>query len=269
MIPTDYHLHSTHSADSRATLAEMCEAAIEAGLKDVCFAEHLDFDRDDPHYGFFDYEAYAEAVAEAQSRYGDRLTIRMGVEFDFRRAYGVEPGECLAAMDFDFVMGSVHTTGGVHIYGLTPEGLDDLDIRALQAEYFDETAALVASGWCHCLGHFDYIYKQAPGLFEAYRNAWYWERVEKILAECVARGVVLEVNTHHVLDRGMALAADLEVLKRYRRLGGRRVAVGSDAHRPEDVAHAYAEAERALRAAGFTEATGFQAGRPYSVALED
>jgi len=265
MIFLDYHLHSTHSADGHASVLEMCEAAREAGLREVCFTEHMDFDRSDPDYGFFDDKAFSAAVEEAQGRYGDRLVVRKGIEFDFRRAYGGEVGEGLAGMTFDLVMGAVHTVAGVHLYGLTAEELDEQDIRAIQAEYLEEVAALVASGWCGVLGHFDYIYKQAPSLVSAYRDAWYWDRAEKILAECVARGIALEINTHHVWDRGMGLAADGAILRRYRRLGGRWVTVGSDAHRPGDVAHAFVEAERALRASGFAEVAGFQSGRPYSV----
>ena len=268
MIPTDYHLHSTYSDDGHASVVEMCEAAIQAGLRDVCFTEHLDFDRSDPGYGFFDYAAFAAAIEEARARYADRLAVRMGIEFDYRRAYGVSPGECLAAMDFDFVMGSVHTAAGIHIYSLSPEKLEALDLRDLAREYLAETTALVASGWCQGLGHFDYVFKQAPLLFEPHRDAAYWEAVEKILAACIAGGIALEVNTHHVWDRGMGLAADAEILRRYRRLGGRRVTVGSDAHRPGDVAHAFPDAEQALREAGFREVTGFQSGRPYPIALE-
>ncbi|MBL7140108.1 MAG: PHP domain-containing protein, partial [Planctomycetes bacterium] len=62
MITTDYHLHSTHSADGHGSILEMCEAALAAGLTEIGFAEHIDFDRTDPHYGYLDGAAYTEAV---------------------------------------------------------------------------------------------------------------------------------------------------------------------------------------------------------------
>jgi histidinol-phosphatase (PHP family) len=266
MIPVDYHLHSTFSADGEAAVLEMCEAALAHGLREVCFTEHVDFDRSDPAYGHLDWAAYTASVAEARRRCAGRLVIRQGVEFDFRRAYGAEPGEFLAALDLDFAIGSVHSAAGCRIHRLWKDRPPGLDLRTLLAEYFAETEALVASGWCQTIGHFDYIYKQLPDLAAGYRDAWYWRSVERILRACIAGGVAVELNTHHVLDRGAAMAADVEIL-RYRALGGRLIAVGSDAHRPGDVAHAFPEAERDLREAGFDAVTGYACGRPYDVAL--
>jgi len=268
MLPADYHLHSTHSMDAEGDVREMCEAALAQGLRDVCFTEHVDFDRQDPAYGYLNWRAYAASIAEARAGYRRRgLSIRIGLEFDFRRAYGPEVGEVLAGMDFDFAIGSVHSAGGRPLFRLHQAPPQDLDVPALQAEYFAEIEALAASGWCHAIGHFDYLYKQLPDVFAPYRNAWYWERVEQILRRCIAGGVALEVNTHHVLDRGLALAADAEILRRYRALGGRLVTVGSDAHRPGGVAHAFDRAESALRDAGFREVAGYCRGRPYNLAL--
>jgi len=266
MLAVDYHLHSTHSKDGRSTVAEMCEAALASGLREICFTEHIDFDRQDPDYGFLDWPAYAASVAEARSRFAGRLVIRLGLEFDFRRQYGGEPGEVLARMPCDFLIGSVHSAAGCHIYRLHGrEG--PLDVRALQAEYLAEVEALVASGWAAAVGHFDYLYKQLPALVAPYRDGWYWPRAEQILARCVAAGVALEVNTHHVLDRGLALAADAEILRRYRALGGRRVTVGSDAHRAGQVAEGFQAAEQAVRDAGFPAVTGYEQGRPYDIPL--
>jgi len=280
MIPIDYHLHSTHSIDGEADMPEMCEAAIACGLTEICFTEHVDFDRTDPGYGHLNWEAYNGSISEVRAQHAGRLVIRTGLEFDFRRAYGAEVGEVLAAMPCDLRIGSVHSAGGHLLFGLHREPPDRLDVRSLQKEYFAEVEALVASGWCHSLGHFDYLYKQLPAVFGPHRDAWYWERVERILSQCVAGGVALELNTHHVLDsaspcvagyaeqgRGLAMAADVAILRRYRAVGGRLLTVGSDAHRRGDVAHAFAEAERCLRDAGFDAVTGFERGRPYAVAL--
>jgi histidinol-phosphatase (PHP family) len=270
MIPANYHLHSTESYDGHAPVGEVCRAALAVGFTDIGFAEHLDFDREDPGYGHLDYARYRAATEEARREFAGRLAVRMGIEFDFRRAYGDEPRRVLDAMDLDYRIGSVHSAGGLQIWKLGTEEAADLagfDLRAMQSEYFDEALALVETGWCHVLGHFDYLYKHRPEVFGPLRDEWYWGRVEAILAACIERGVALEVNSHHVEDVGLALAADEAILVRYRRLGGRLLAVGSDAHRPGDIAGGYGSLEAAVRAAGFTEVTGFEAGQPYGIPI--
>jgi len=270
MIPANYHLHSTFSYDGSSSVAEVCEAALAAGLRDIGFAEHLDFDRTDHAYGFLRYEAYAAAVADAAERYAGRMNVRLGIEFDFRREYGQEPRRVLDSMALDFTIGSVHKAAGEPIWTLgkrRPDEIEALDIRAMQADYFDEVEALARTGWCHVLGHFDCLYKQCPAVFGRHRDAWYWRRVEAILGACIERGTALEVNSHHAGDPGIALAADGEILARYRALGGRLLTIGSDAHRAAEIVGGYDEAEQAVREAGFAEVTGFAAGRAYAIRL--
>ena len=210
---------------------------------------------------------YAAAVAEARERLSGRLTIRIGVEFDFRRAYGPDLGRLVRRLPVDFAIGSVHSAGGYRLYRLRKGVPEGFDVRMVLADYFAEVEALAASGWCHALGHFEYLFKQIPAIVGPVRDGWYWRSVEGILRRCVAGGIGIEVNTHHTLA-GFALAADEEVLRRYRDLGGRLVTVGSDAHRPGDVAADFARAEEALHHAGFDAVCGYQAGRPYFISID-
>jgi histidinol-phosphatase (PHP family) len=110
------------------------------------------------------------------------------------------------------------------------------------------------------------VYKEVPQLVEPLRDEWYWCSVEGILRRCIAGGVAIEVNTHHT-GEGLAMSADLEILRRYHALGGRLVTVGSDSHRTSEVAHDFPMAEAALRAAGFDQVCGYQSRRPYFVPI--
>jgi len=268
MLTLDYHMHTTLSKDGRNTAAEMCEAALGQGLREICFTEHLDFARQDDDYGFLDWGACTAAIAEARARYAGRLVIRQGLEFDFRSAFGSEPAEVLATMPCDFRIGSVHTAAGRHLYNLTKGPAPDTSVlREVHAAYLAEVEALAASGLAGTIGHFDYIYKQLPHIVGPMRDEAYWRKAGRILERCVAAGTALEINTHHMLDRGLGMAADVEILRRYRALGGRRVTVGSDAHRREEIAHSFAAAEQTLREAGFDAVTGFEARRPYAVSI--
>ena len=268
MLTLDYHMHTVLSKDGKNTVAEMCDTALERDLREICFTEHLDFARKEDDYGFMNWEACTAAVAEAQARYAGRLVIRLGLEFDFRREFGAEPAEVLPMMSCDFRIGSVHSAAGRHLYNLAkgppPE---NRELREIHGEYLAEVEALAASGLASTIGHFDYVYKQLPHAVGPMRDEAYWRRAERILARCVAAGTAIEVNTHHMLDRGFGMAADVEILRLYRALGGRWVTVGSDAHRREEIAHNFSVAEQGLRAAGFDAVTGFEARRPYAVGI--
>ncbi len=41
---TDFHIHSSFSSDSEASMESMIEAGIRLGLTAMCFTEHLDYD---------------------------------------------------------------------------------------------------------------------------------------------------------------------------------------------------------------------------------
>ena len=44
MYLTDYHIHTSFSSDSEAPMEEMILAAIDKGLDEIAFTDHVDFD---------------------------------------------------------------------------------------------------------------------------------------------------------------------------------------------------------------------------------
>ena len=43
MIHSDFHLHTSHSSDSQASMESMILKAIDLGLTKICFTEHQDY----------------------------------------------------------------------------------------------------------------------------------------------------------------------------------------------------------------------------------
>ena len=75
MITADCHLHTQFSTDSEAPMKSMIEAAIEKGLRTVCFTEHLDYDyppedgKEGPPIFLVDMPAYQKTLFELRERY--------------------------------------------------------------------------------------------------------------------------------------------------------------------------------------------------------
>ena len=144
-IIADYHLHTDHSGDSKASMETQILAGIEKGLKIMCFTDHYDpgFPYEnvpDVSPGTFElsYAPYREEYLEMRDRYKDRIELRFGVEL------GLQPhlGDFLKSYldshtDYDFVIGSNHLCGGTDPY--YPDFLKTRTQEEALALYLEDT----------------------------------------------------------------------------------------------------------------------------------
>ena len=222
----DFHMHSTVSYDGHNTGYEMALAARDAGLKEICFTDHLDYD---PR-GLvkMDFET-ADYNAAYDGLVVPGLTIRRGAEFGLLRNNAQQLKQDLQRRNFDFIIGSCHFTEDLDIYfapfweGKTMEQAERL--------YLEEILACVlAHEDFDVLGHLTYISKakcnptHRPVVYESYR-----ELVDEILGTLARKGKGIEVNTSGC-DRCGLFLPDATYLRRFKELGGEIVTVGSDAH---------------------------------------
>jgi histidinol-phosphatase (PHP family) len=91
----------------------MCRRAIDLGMSEIAFTEHVDFEPTDPTYGGFDHSRYMGDIAEARQEFGDRLIIHAGVECDYQDRYRRELEAFLSDKDFDYVLGGAHYADGL------------------------------------------------------------------------------------------------------------------------------------------------------------
>ena len=99
----DYHIHSEFSDDSREPMENQVRRAIELGLEEICFTEHVDYgikkDWDEGNIEWrggdgvnysddgkeplanADYPAYFDKLRRMKEEFGGRIRIRQGLEF--------------------------------------------------------------------------------------------------------------------------------------------------------------------------------------------
>ena len=111
----EYHSHTTHSPDSRVTMAQYCERAIERGVREVAFTDHVDFDPACRSRGFNNYDAYLHDIAANRALYGDRLSILSAAEVDWNRNTAAAVADYMADKRYDFVIASVHWSSGEYV----------------------------------------------------------------------------------------------------------------------------------------------------------
>ena len=228
----DYHMHSHVSFDGHDSGLAMALAAKAAGLKEICFTDHIDHDFDaEGHSMVFDPVVYA---AEYDNLEVDGLKIRRGVEYGLKPYNRDTMQKDLQLRNFDFVLGSVHFVNELDIY--YPEFWRDKTVEQAVQEFLEETLLCVQHHDDYdVLGHLSYICKARahpdpkPLYLKDHR-----EIVDEILKILVQKGKGMEINTSGVDRCGDFLPGE-EFFRRFKEVGGEIVTIGSDAHNTQRV----------------------------------
>ncbi len=232
----DYHMHSRVSFDTDASPAEMVRAAEKAGLSEICFTDHYDFNDIKKHERhIFTLEDYRDAYDTLTS---ETIKIRRGFEIGLTPWNQKELKALLDSYDFDFVIGSLHYAGGSDPYyadfwqGLTVEQAFEKYLKHIL------DCVKVHSDF-DVLGHINYVCRyvcRSPhGLTGKYlRYEDYSDICDEIFKVLIAKGKGIEINTSGYEAYGEFIPST-SFVKRFRELGGEIITVGSDAHDPSRV----------------------------------
>jgi histidinol-phosphatase (PHP family) len=265
-IPHDYHLHSEFSIDSDTPLAGVCERVIEMGIPEIAITDHADFIEEDSSYRYYRPDEFFRELARCREQYGDRLTIRAGVEIGEPHRFPAEVDNLLDAYPYDFVIGSLHWVGSEMV--LTHEYFEGKSVDEANGAYFDELLRLVEHGRFDVLGHLDVVKRYGYEVHGFYDVTRYEEQIREIYRTLIARGKGIEINNgsrRRAIDEP---APNDIALRWYREMGGEILTLGSDGHRPNGVAFCLDDAVASAHSAGFTHVTGFDRRQPFSVRIE-
>lgn len=261
MITADLHTHSSFSTDSDEPLFEMAKAAGENGLQTLCITEHMDMDYPGGEF-ILDTEGYKNELLRVRGQ--TNVELLFGVELGLMDYLAPRLEEYAKAWDFDFIIGSSHLVDGQDPY--YPEYFQKLGSKNGILRYFESILANVKAIDCFDVyGHLDYVVRYSPE--KSYSPADYREIIDEILKLLIGKGKGIEINTAGIKS-GLGYVHPHEfILKRYKKLGGEIVTIGSDAHDRSRVAADFDKAQAALTAAGFTNYTIFRERKPSFVAI--
>lgn len=268
-LPLDAHLHTDLSPDSDVPIDAYAEQAVERGIGEIAITDHVDFEPGTPAYRYASYADRERTVREAAERWADRgLAIRFGVEITWDAAWEKDIRDHLRRHPYDFTIGSVH------VYAASPYAAANVagwvagrSLAEIVAPYFDAVEAAARSGLFDAVGHVDFIKRYLMPHVTPADFAAAPELYERILVALVENGTALEINTSGLRQSANETYPAQPIVARYRELGGRRVTVGSDAHRAEAFAWGLDDGYAAAAAAGFEELTFRRGGTPVAVSI--
>ncbi len=262
-MKTDLHLHSHLSHDGAGTVEEICRSALEEGLRAIAVTDHLDYFYHKAPEGS-DFQALKQEILQCRQRFAPNLEVLLGIEIGQIHRSPEAASELCQALGFDFVLGSIHAPGGdADVYDMI---FRDEDLPEFFQGYLSEACQMIRGGGFDSFAHLDYPLRKMGHLRPSLTD--YLDAIDPLLQALVDGGIALEINGRGVTNWVGSAGPSLEILRRYRQLGGELITTGSDGHSPAAVATGIASAEALAREAGFSHVTLYRQRQPHMIPLD-
>lgn len=223
----DYHVHSNLSCDGKSSIFKMCHKAIELGIEEIGFSEHMDFEPTDWGYGFFNYEQYTSDIRKAQGFFKNQLVIRKGVEIDYQRCFEDEVKEWLQDKTFDFTIGSVHYLN--HKY-INRKLVESNPLQHIFAAYVQQVLYSINSRLFDVIGHFGLVNRYVENRQTELKSFNDKQMVRTLFEEIVKKKIYLEVNSKGLREPYNNTLPSKDTVNDFIKMGGNIISIGSDAH---------------------------------------
>ena len=254
MFRQNLHAHSTYD-DGKATIREMIEASMTAGLTSLGISVHSPLPYESGWGVYPDrLDEYHEELAALREEYAGRMEVFAGIEWDIMTKTDLSR--------FDYVIGSVHhipakdprlcvdTSAEITNRFIAEDYAGDRDAAA--EAYFAQYDAVAAQPYAKIVGHVDLLTKfdERAHIFDP-ESPRYRKAALAAMEKLNAAGKIFEINTG-AISRGYRTTPypSRELLCALREMGG-RITISADAHHASGVACAYEQAEALAKACGF------------------
>ena len=273
---TDYHIHTEFSDDSLERMETHIERAMELGMDELCFTDHVDYgikpdwdEWDKPfeiHEGKYhilnvNYPEYFAKLLRMRRIYQGKMVIKAGLEFGVQ-SHTIPQYKKLIEQygnQLDFVLLSIHEVDDTEFW--TGDFQKGRTQEEYNMRYYEEMLAVVENFHDYSvLAHVDLISRyDKAGLYP-------FEKIKPILTKifqtAIADGKGIELNTSSTHYQLKYTTPSRDILRLYRDLGGRIITIGSDAHNVKRLAEYVPESMQILRELGFTEFCTFKKMEP-------
>lgn len=228
----DLHIHTSFSTDSKEQMETYIKQAIALGNNNIIgFTEHFDFDYaySGLHSDYVDFVGYFKTITELKKKYEGQIKILIGAEFGYADD---ENSMAITNMiwdkyPLDYAINSVHLVDKEDVwYNDYFDGKTKAETYGKYLQWIRKS--LDTKTKYHIIAHLGYCQRKAP--YED-RNLYYHdfkEELDDIFKTMIKKKAILEVNTS---TRGVCdLIPSIEMLARYKELGGELITFSSDAH---------------------------------------
>ncbi len=273
MFLADYHVHSSCSFDAKDRMADMAKAELKRGVTEICFTDHVDFgDQQTMQIGperFQLPKTQVKQFVEAMEKAREGIDIKLGLELGEGNHDPARAKRIYAMPEYDFILGSLHNLKGEQdFYYLKYESFEQC--YDLYDRYLDELLEIAQIGCFDCMAHIGYClrYMHKQGFDAALSMERFGHKIDKLLHTLIENGKGIELNAADLVPGGredeplLMPVPGVDILRRYRELGGDIITVGSDAHSAKAAGVGVREGYELLRENGFKYVAVYKRHKP-------
>lgn len=261
----DCHVHSNFSIDGEVNPERFCETAIKHKLDGIIFTDHLDYGI--PGYDTdtaFDFTLYTKTIGNLADKFAKDIKVYKGIEIGLQPHVFDKISKVLQMHSFDYVLASIHAVAGQDPYN--EKYYEGKSKQQAYDSYLIEILSMINNFRdIDAVGHIGYVTRCAKYKDRSLRYADHPDLMDSIFKELIPSGKGFEINTGSYRggsDECPVPAYDIQVLKRYKELGGEIICLGSDAHSPDYLGFRFEYFISMLKEAGFKYIAHFDKRKP-------
>lgn len=251
----DSHVHSKFSFDGECTVDELCQSAIDKGLYSITITDHCEVDflhTTQSEYGDMktNIPLSASSSKQAKKQFSGKLLVLTGVELGQPLSNTAQRDAILDSGKFDFILASLHSLEGMEDFYYLKYSKEN--IKAYLEKYFCQLLEISKWNGFDSLAHLTYpvryMYAQ---LGEMPELSDYYPIIDEIFQNLVKNKKALEINVGGCRSAVKAPQPDYELVKRFKKAGGKYITFGSDAHNTNSLGMYMDNARETALKAGF------------------
>ncbi len=243
---SDGHIHTAYCHHAVGEMEEYVVAAIEKGLKEIFFLEHMEEGIKTQRVTWLsehDFDSYFEEGQQLKESYSADITIGLGVEVGFNPSQVESLLIRIQQRPWDRIGISLHffqdDTSKPHLNLVSKRDprlvqLTISEAEAIEREYYHNLTQAVELIPGTILCHIDGVLRYYP---QRQKIEPPWDLIDMLLNKVVTKGIALEVNTSGLAIRNEVFPGKVILQKALAKKIP--LVAGSDAHKPEDVGYGF------------------------------
>lgn len=263
----DCHVHTNISHDGISEIKEYIAIGKEKNVDEITFTEHWD------DYTGLDTKLKTLDVSEYREKYlkyknDSVLKTNFGIEVGLQPDIVDKVETMVKQYPFDFVIGSSHITCKKDM-AMDKSFFYGLSRKESYLKYFKEVLENIKLyNEFDVYGHIDYVVRYGGYVEKKIEYREFNEILDEILISLIKKDKGIEINTSGIRYKLGNPHPNIDILKRYKELGGKIITMGSDAHKTDNLAEDFNLAFDILENVGFKEIAVYHNRKPNFVQIK-